>query len=264
MTTPNWLKSYVESLPIQVGGRLRSDCPVCGKTNTFSVTDTGLTRLWYCFHADCHTRGQTSVTLTKDSVKRAFADKITKSESVDKTFEIPDTFISLSRNLDAESYVRRVGAYDAYLAGLADIRYDVRQHRVVYMIKNDTRIVDAAGRALRNIKPKWYRYNDGKFPFCCGSSRSALVVEDAASACSVSNIITGVALLGTNLQQSHIDVLTKYDKVFVALDKDATATALKMVTRLSSRVPTKLIILQQDLKDMRKEDRDEFIRSKVN
>ena len=264
MTTPNWLKSYVESLPIQTGGRLRSDCPVCGKSNTFSVTDNGMQRLWYCFHADCHTKGRTGVTLTKDTVKQAFAEKIAPTKKTDKAFEIPNTFVSLSRNIDAESYVRRVGAYDAYLAGLVDIRYDVRQHRVVYLIKDKGRVVDAAGRALRDIKPKWYRYNDGKFPFCCGSSSSALVVEDASSACAVSNLITGVALLGTNLQQSYIDVLTKFDKVYVALDKDATATGLDIVTRLSGRVATKLIILQRDLKDMRKDERDEFIRSKLD
>jgi DNA primase len=243
---------------------MRSDCPVCNKANTFSVTDKGLERLWYCFHADCHTKGRTGVTLTKESVQQAFAKKVVQKETTDSAFEIPDTFVSLSRNLDAESYVRRVGAYDAYLAGLADIRYDVKQHRVVFLIKDKSRIIDAAGRALRNIKPKWYRYNDGKFPFLCGSSSVALVVEDASSACAVSNLVTGVALLGTNLQQSYIDVLKKFDKVYVALDKDATKTGLEIVTRLSNHVATKLVILQRDLKDMRKDERDEFIRSKLN
>ena len=137
MTAPNWLKSYVESLPIPVGGRMRSDCPVCNKANTFSVTDKGLERLWYCFHADCHTKGRTGVTLTKESVQQAFAKKVVQKETINSAFEMPDTFVSLSRNLDAESYVRRVGAYDAYLAGLVDIRYDVKQHRVVYIIKHN-------------------------------------------------------------------------------------------------------------------------------
>lgn len=243
---------------------MRSDCPVCGKSNTFSVTDTGLQRLWFCFHADCHTKGRTDLTLTKEKAKTAFSKRVADKISGDKTFEIPDTFVSLSRNLDAESYVKRVGAYDAYLKGMADIRYDFRQHRVVYMIKKKGVIVDAAGRALRNVKPKWYRYNDGKYPFLCGSSRTALVVEDAASACSVSNLVTGAALLGTNLMEEHIDALSLFDKVYVALDKDATSLALKMVRQLATSVPTKMIILKRDLKDMTKDERDDFITSKLD
>lgn len=265
MTTPNWLKSYVESLTISVGGRMRSDCPVCGKSNTFSVSDTGLQRLWFCFHADCHTKGCTDLTLTKEKAKTAFTKRVADKIVADKTsFQIPDTFVSLSRNLDAESYVKRVGAYDAYLAGRVDIRYDFRQHRVAYMIKQNGSVIDAAGRALRNIKPKWYRYNDRKYPFICGSSPVGIVVEDAASACAVSNIATGIALLGTNLPPEYIDVLTKFEKIYVALDKDATSLALTMVRQLATSVPTKMIILKRDLKDMTKDERDDFITSKLD
>ena len=46
------------------------------------------------------------------------------------------TFVSLSRNLDAELYVKSVHAYDAYLAGRADIRYDFKQ--VVLFILSNT------------------------------------------------------------------------------------------------------------------------------
>ena len=265
MTTPNWLKSYVESLTIPVGGRMRSDCPVCGKSNTFSVTDEGLQRLWFCFHADCHTKGRTGLALTKDKAKTAFAKKVADKVVADKntSFQIPDTFVSLSRNLDAESYVKRVGAYDAYLAGRADIRYDFKQHRVVYMIKQDGVTIDAAGRALRNIKPKWYRYNDRKYPFLSGSSSVGVVVEDAASACAISDKATGIALLGTNLSQEYVPVLSKFDKIYLALDKDATSLAVTMVKQLTSVVPTQLIILKRDLKDMTKDERDDFITRKL-
>ncbi len=245
---------------------MRSDCPVCNKANTFSVTDKGLERLWYCFHADCHTKGRTGVTLTKESVQQAFAKKVVQKETINSAFEMPDTFVSLSRNLDAESYVRRVGAYDAYLAGLVDIRYDVKQHRVVYIIKHNNKVVDAAGRALRNVKPKWYRYGNSGRPFICygADKHTAFILEDCASACSIHNISTGLALMGTNLQDSFIDTIKQFKKVYVALDKDATQTGLEIVTRLSSHVATKLVILQRDLKDMRKDERDEFIRSKLN
>jgi hypothetical protein len=38
--------------------------------------------------------------------------------------------------------------------------------------------------------------------------------------------------------------------VFVALDKDATQKALEIVRKLQGIVPTRLMILNQDLKDM--------------
>ena len=60
---------------------LSGDCPVCYKHNTFSVTDNGFERLWYCFHADCHTKGSTGIQLTKENSKVAFKEKITKQET---------------------------------------------------------------------------------------------------------------------------------------------------------------------------------------
>jgi len=264
MKSPSWLKSYVESLVIQPGGRYRSDCPVCGKPNTFSVTDGGLERMWYCFHADCHVSGRTGLTLTRDKARTAFTSKVAERiQPPAGDFEIPNTFVSLSRNLDAESYVRRVGAYDAYLSGMADIRYDVKRNRVAYLIKDGRKIVDAAGRSLANVKPKWYRYGNSGQLFVCGLQPRAFIVEDCASACSVSSVVTGLALLGTNLVDSYIRTITNYEKVYVALDKDATSTALEIVKRLNGKVATKLVVLPKDLKDMGKDERDDFIRSKL-
>jgi len=265
MKSPNWLKGYVESLDIQPLGRYRSDCPVCGKSNTFSVTDDGLQRMWFCFHADCNVSGRTGIVLSKDFAKIAIK-KPTPSvaPAAPDKFVIPNTFTSLSRNLDAELYVRSVHAYDAYLAGRADIRYDFKRNRVAYIVKADNKIVDAAGRSLDGRNPKWYRYNNASVPFACGDNSTAIVVEDCASACAVSNLVAGVALLGTNLSDEHVDFLSKYKRVFVALDKDATDKALDMVKILCRKIPTKLMVLSQDLKNLNNEERDEFIRSHIN
>ncbi len=267
MKSPNWLKGYIESLDIQPLGRYRSDCPVCARKNTFSVTDDGLQRLWYCFHADCNVSGRTGITLSRQHASRVFsgsqADVPVPRTS--NTYEIPNTFVSLSRNLDAELYVRSVHAYDAYLAGRADIRYDFRTGRVVYLVKHEGKVVDAVGRSINGKGAKWYRYGNSDVPFMVGTGkRIACVVEDAASACSVSNIVTGVAILGTNLLDKHIQHLSHYQKIFVALDKDATDKALDMVKILCRKVPTRLIVLNRDLKNMTNEERDDFIRSHID
>jgi hypothetical protein len=204
---PKWLKSYVESLPIPSYGRYRSDCPLCGKPNTFSVSDNGFERLWYCFHADCHTKGATGITLTKENSSQAFVKKQTKQEETDIDFTIPDTFVSLSRNINAENYVKEVHSYDAYLSGLADIRYDFQRDRVVYLVKQGDKVVDATGRSLTNSKPKWLRYGTSRYPFLCGTGGNLFIVEDCPSACSISNLVQGLALMGTSLLDSHIQVI---------------------------------------------------------
>lgn len=266
MKSPNWLKGYVESLDIQPLGRYRSDCPVCGKSNTFSVTDDGLQRMWFCFHADCNVSGRTGIVLSKDFAKIAIK-KPTPSvaPAAPDKFVIPDTFTSLSRNLDAELYVRSVHAYDAYLSGRADIRYDFKRNRVAYLVKHEGKVVDAVGRSLDGRGAKWYRYGNSKYPFVSDRGKhTAIVMEDAASACSVSNLVTGVAILGTNLLDEHVDFLSKYKRVFVALDKDATDKALDMVKILCRKIPTRLMVLDRDLKNLNNEERDEFIRSHIN
>jgi len=262
--SPKWLKGYVQSLAIAPYGRYRSDCPLCGKPNTFSVTDNGFERLWHCFHADCHTKGGTGISLTVDNSKSVFVKREPKQKETDTPFKIPDTFVSLSRNINAENYVKKVNSYDAYLSGLVDIRYDFQQDRVVYLVKDGDRVVDATGRSLTNSKPKWLRYGNSKRPFICGRSDIAILVEDCPSACSLAVLCEGIALMGTSLLDEHIEIVRKYKKIFVALDKDATSKAFMMVRRLHNYVPTKLIILQEDLKNMEKEKRDELINNHIS
>jgi len=268
MPNPKWIKDYVGNLPIVPYGRYRDDCPICGRSNTFSVTDTGFERLWNCFHADCNTGGSTGVQLTKENSKVAFKEQIEKEEKKEtKEFVIPDTLVSLSRSVNAENYVKEVNSYDAYLSGLADIRYDFQQDRVVFLVKSisNGRIVDATGRSLNNNrKPKWRRYGNSRNPFLSGNGLCGIIVEDCPSACSISHLAHGISLMGTSLLDEHIEIIKKFKKVYVALDKDATSKAISLIRKLRNYVPTKLIVLNKDLKDMNKGERDEFIKRHIN
>lgn len=266
MKSPSWLAGHVESLDIPALTTARYDCPVCAKKNTFSVTDDGLQRLWYCFHADCNVSGRTGVTLSKQSAKTVFERPKQSSPITNKfsEFEMPDTFVSVGRSLDAELYLRKYGAYDSYLSGTADIRWDFKRGRLAFLVKHKGKIVDAAGRLIHGVGPKWYRYGSSRYPFYCGTHSSAFVVEDCVSACSASSMATGVALLGTNLLQEHVEFLSGFERVFVALDKDATDKAIDMVRVLSPRVSTKLTVLHTDLKNMNKDERNDFLRSQLN
>jgi len=255
----NWIQDYVMDLPLQPNGRMRMDCPVCAKKNTFSVGEQDGQRLYHCFHADCSASGRTGFRLTKDVTTHPMLLK-TKKKSLSpfpsSGFEVPETFVSISRSPESVSYLKQVNAYESYLEGRVDLRFDFKRNRIVYMITDGKRLVDAAGRTLTGEKPKWWRYGKSGNPFVCGRGRVAILVEDCASACSVSHILSGIALLGTNLLDTHISVLRKYEKVYVALDKDATKKALEIVRKLQGIVPTNLLILNQDLKDMDNDTRE--------
>ena len=250
----NWIKEFVMDLPLQPNGRTRMDCPACGKKNTFSVGEENGQRLYHCFHADCTASGRTGFRLTKDVATHPMLLKANKKSdtpiSDSAAFEIPSTFVPITRSDDAVAYLKRVHAYDAYLDGRVDLRFDFQRNRIAYLIRDGRNIVDAAGRTLTGEKPKWWRYGKSGSPFVCGRGRIGVVVEDCASACAVSSVFAGIALLGTNLLDSHTKVLQNYDAVYVALDKDATQKALQIVRKLQGIVPTKMMILNQDLKDM--------------
>ena len=59
-------------------------------------------------------------------------------------------------------------------------------------------------------------------------------------------------------------MISKYERVFVALDKDATDKAVDMVKTLCKVVPTKLMVLPRDLKNMTKDERDDFLRNRID
>ena len=265
--TRKWLNSYVEELTLQPFGSLRLDCPVCQKKNTFSVRDTGYERMYNCFYANCDTKGRTGKRLTTSNATSVLqpTKPTSKPKPKDVPFEIPDTFVPLTRNQKALDYVRSVNSYRAYLDNVVDIMYDIRQDRVVFLVKEDKKIVDAVGKSLTNRKPKWYRYGKSNSGFIIHNSYNIIfVVEDCPSSASVSLFSSSMAILGTNLLQSHIDVLKQYKKVVVALAKDATLKAVELSRKISQFVNCSVAFLPEDLKNLKDEERERIIRKYID
>ena len=265
--TRKWLNSYVEELTLQPLGSLRLDCPVCQKKNTFSVRDTGYERMYNCFYANCDARGRTGKRLTTSNAKSVIQPlkPTLQPKPKDVPFEIPDTFVPLTRNQKALDYVRSVNSYQAYLDNRAEIMYDIRQDRVVFLVKENKKIVDAVGKSLTNRKPKWYRYGKSNSGFHIDNDDDIIfVVEDCPSACSICSFVSAIALLGTNLLQSHINVLKQYKKVVVALDKDATIKAVELSRKISQYVNCTVAFLTEDLKNLKDEERERIIRKYID
>lgn len=102
----------------------------------------------------------------------------------------------------------------------------------------------------KTVKPKWRSYGEFSSLLEVGSAKTAVLVEDAASACAVyaTGIYTGVALLGTSLTMRQRKLLEKYDDVIVCLDKDASKKSIKIRGQLRGSVSTSVKFLARDLK----------------
>ena len=226
----------------------RVDCPFCNHTNTLTIKKSEGKVMWYCFHASCNAKGNIKKEMSMKDVENSLV--LSSNANIKKTFFVPENFVSVYNTEKCVEYMKKNHCMVAYMNGLVDIKYDVRQHRAVFLIKKDQGVVGAVGRGLNSeVYPKWFMYGDKSYPFMCGKHDTAIIVEDCASACAVSDFYCGVALMGTSLPESYIPVLKKhFKKVIIALDRDATTKAFDISNQLRYYMDTQVKILEEDLK----------------
>jgi hypothetical protein len=139
------------------------------------------------------------------------------------------------------------------------LMYDVKEHRVVFPNRHNGVMVDASGRTLGKLLPKWKRYGNSSLPYTFGCGKTAVVVEDCVSAaivgategsgCSDGDGFVGVAVLGTSLSEGHRQYLSQFSTAIIALDPDALPKTLQFAKELRGHVPNvKVLRLQDDLK----------------
>ena len=226
----------------------RIDCPFCHHSQTLVIKREQSELKWYCFHASCSAKGKHE---SEMSMQQVYETVVTKNkENKVKEFTMPSSFMSILSEPKCYDYLKNNNCFKAKQKAKASFMYDVKQHRIVFLIKNKEKILGAVGRALTSkVYPKWYMYGGKAYPFICGDSDTAILVEDCASACAVSNIYTGVALMGTSLPDSYIPILKeKFKKVIIALDRDATTKSFDISEKLKYYIPTEVKILNEDLK----------------
>ena len=166
---------------------------------------------------------------------------------------VADAFKIVHANNKALQYLHENNCWEACMWGRAGIKYDVKQDRVVFLVKNpDTnKYAGAIGRGLSSkVYPKWYMYGNKDIPFKCGECNDAVIVEDCPSACAVSNILTGIAIMGTKLKEVQKSHLKPYKDLYICLDRDATTKAYDMAKDLRSSGFENVIVkpLEDDLK----------------
>ena len=251
------LQNFLKELNLKTSESVRIDCPICFNKNTFSAVNNGTQTIYNCFHADCSIKGRTRSPLSKRLFQELEKQKEPEIFYYRHHWEKKVNKYKYAFNKDFMNYVEHYNLQN-YLEDI--IRYDRHLHRAVFLVHREDTLIDAVGRDLYKTKRiKWYRYGNSGYPFIHGKGDTAIIVEDVVSALKLSKFCVGIALLGTNLLQSHIDVIKKYKKIGIALDKDATKKALKLVDSLSLNMNVKFLLLEDDIKEMLDEDVEKLV-----
>lgn len=245
-----------EDLEIDV--TVRQDCPECNSRNSLSITRKVDGTFYHCFDVNCGFSGcvRNGGINPKEAVKY-----MERQTTIIKSWSIPEWFIPARACKSTLSFIQKYQSLEVYEQGLVDIRYDPQKDRHVFLIWHEGKCYGGHGRSETHSKtgnkksnktePKWYIYGNPLYPIHVGIQSMAVVVEDALSACAVATTkeYTGISLGGTNLKNSYIDSLYKYDELIVALDKDASSKGLDMGVSLRNLgFSVRVVFLKQDLK----------------
>lgn len=220
----------------EINSMTRLSCPQCARHNSVAVSYTGTQKTEYCFGAGCGYWKAKKEELTPELLE------LTKKQT--KKVMDTSTLIDARSSPEALEYMRKNNCAGSN----ANIHYNLKDQRVVFNYKDLY-----VGRALDDTTPKWMNYTSTDTPFVVQTDRkqktkSVVLVEDCASACNVSNVMDGIALLGTTLKAEHVDDVLKYETIFACLDEDATNKAMKIYDTLSLLRDCKIVPLKKDLK----------------
>ena len=237
----NNIYNIVSDMNVPVGSTVRTKCPSCGQ-RTFTVTNNMGSLVWNCFRMSCDLKGGTRVRMTVDDIRTQLSDA---ERFAGAEFDVPEYLVPA--NHDVITWASDMYGLDAAELGLL---YDVREHRAVFPIMHEGKIVDATGRALGKRLPKWRRYGKSGLPYAHGCGKVAVVVEDCVSAAVVGGgNFVGIAVLGTSLSDAHKKFLAQFSTAVIALDPDAVRKTLLMAKELRGHVDdVRVLYLTDDLK----------------
>ena len=241
------IQELIKSLMLSEGDTKRINCPVCAGSYTFTLSIKDGRAIWNCYKAACHARGAAPVTLSRSDIGTRLAKSYQLTKQTNLIYDKPSHFSSYFPT-KMERYLEDNNVTTSWREGRVDLYHDVVQDRCVYLIKVAGKPVDAVGRAL-GWGTKWHRYKGTGEPFLAGTGDVLYIVEDAASACAVSQYGVGMALLGTSLTDRALEIAKTYDSCVVCLDKDASKKSLVLTRRLKQYTHATMRLLQRDPKE---------------
>ena len=255
----SWQKQRAFASDLTTHGDYRGDCPFCGGKNTYTATIGGGSLKWNCYKMDCHVSGIHDTDMTAEEIMNLMSKTVKQTRQQEaETMEIPVYVVKPTSFHD--KFHRFTKRYGLAVGGLL---YDVKDERAVFLIRDKHRkLIDAIGRSLNGAMPEWYRYtgNADVYTRCMGQPNGVVViVEDIISAITIAKMrpnVTGMAVLGTNINHTHMAYLEDYSKIIVALDPDATNKSIEYRKEIQSwtGIRTMAMMLQDDIKYKTEED----------
>ena len=245
MTYAQQLK-IVQTIPVHEGETVVVTCPFCYGPKKLAVSKSGGKILWYCYRASCEAKGAYSGRRNQKAVRDYLNN--TAPDKKKPVKPIPSITTSVDNHPPAMEYLRSVNSVEAYKNKLINIRYAPAEDRVLFYGNNG-----AVGRSLRRFGPKWLSYGELPDGIHVGTGDIAVLVEDTPSACAVSRLdgLVGVALLGTTITSGINKTLSKFNEVYLVLDKDASLKSIAQIRRVNRSIKVRLTNI--DLKHMNTE-----------
>ncbi len=235
----------LDNIIVKEGHGININCPFCGGRKTLGIAIKDGRKLWHCFKISCGVRGVKSVGMSTATLRRKLNGvSTTQTKSL---LEIPTLLSSPQYHPAVLKYLEDNNSIEAYEKGLIRVEYAPAEKRVLFFSQEGA---GAVGRSLVGDLPKWKQYGRIEGILRVGSGDTAIVVEDVNSACvaSLFHNCSGCALLGTVLSQQQKSELCTFDRVIIALDKDASRKSINLKERLEGRVNVKVVFLEEDLK----------------
>lgn len=244
--------SYQEQLNIVKDIIIKEDetkrimCPFCFGVNTFTITNKSGDVLWNCYKASCGSKGLYKGIASIEGLRNKI-NNVKKETNIIKN-PIPSILSEPTNHKIVLDWLELNNCLNLVIQKKVTVKYSPKERRVLFFYPNN---VGALGRTLiPGHTPKWKQFGDTSGLFVAGTGDIAVVVEDCASAVAVSSLesVTGISLSGTNLSTKQKHLLSKYKKINVSLDRDASRKAGLLVEQLIPFSTVTTTLIEKDLK----------------
>lgn len=226
-------------------------CPSCGRDKlSITIREDG-TRLFNCFRSSCNYRGASSPT-------GVVAPTIRPNHKIGNPYggvldPPPANVLSLLNDEVGFTPQHVTISRPCYSYPMKRVAFPLLSpsgSRQGYCLRSYTGAEPKALTYLNDNSSKLSYYH--RFP----DSTSALLVEDIPSAVRAAIYMNSVALLGTSIPEYELHELAEqYSTVIIALDKDATADAIRLQRSMSLLFrEVNVLMLPCDIKDLTEEE----------
>lgn len=238
-------------------------CPACNggstKEGSLSVSKREGILLWQCHRASCGFKGASGGHRSQSKYLKELPTRGTVGRWIAAESEMVD---EPTRQLLASQYGITENHISKYSIG-----WDPNTERLVLPVEDvRSERLGVVLRSLKGEKPKTLTHTekDAIAWYVNTDTPDIIIVEDQLSAIRASDYLTSVALLGTHLNENRVSEIRRASgngRVYLALDGDAWATAVKYAILYRNQLKLQLVKLNKDLKNQTDEELSNLIAS---